>query len=176
MLTAVYAARNIVGEQHDVWSVNTEMEYHEEARVKTSIPKPVIATTTTAIGAASGGDRQIPRRLTPEELIEAAFAKLDPLALGIAVGIVIGLSLFIATVALLLKGGEEIGPTLALLDNVLFGFRVTWSGALIGLLEGALGGFAVGYLFASLRNVGIDAYAWLLQRRAIAVSERNLLD
>ena len=176
MLTAVYAARNIVGEQHDVWSVNTEMEYHEETREKRSVPKPVIATTKPAIDAANGGDRQIPRRLTPEELIEAAFAKLDPLALGVAVGIVIGLSLFIATVALLLKGGEVVGPTLALLNNVLFSFSVTWSGAFIGLAEGTLGGFAVGYLFASLRNVGIDAYAWLLQRRAMAMSQRNLLD
>lgn len=29
MLTGVYAARNLAGERHDVWSVNTEMEYHE---------------------------------------------------------------------------------------------------------------------------------------------------
>ena len=32
MLTGVYAARNIAGERHDVWAVNTEMEYHEESR------------------------------------------------------------------------------------------------------------------------------------------------
>src|SRR5262249_37677181 len=32
MLTGVYAARNLVGEHYDVWSVNTEMEYHEEGR------------------------------------------------------------------------------------------------------------------------------------------------
>jgi len=32
MVTAVYAARNIVGERHDVWSVNTDMEYHEGSR------------------------------------------------------------------------------------------------------------------------------------------------
>ena len=176
MLTAVYAARNMVGEQHDVWSVNTEMEYHEEERVKRSVAKPGIAATTTATPAAAAGDRQVPRRLTPEELIEAAFAKLDPVALGVAVGIVVGLGLFIATVALLLKGGAVVGPTLALLNNVLFGFSVTWSGAFIGLVEGTLGGFAVGYGFASLRNVGIDAYAWLLQRRAMAMSQRNLLD
>ena len=31
MLTGVYAARNIVGEWHDVWAVNTEKEYHEES-------------------------------------------------------------------------------------------------------------------------------------------------
>jgi protoporphyrinogen oxidase len=33
MLTGVYAARNIVGEQYDVWSVNTEMDYHEAGQV-----------------------------------------------------------------------------------------------------------------------------------------------
>jgi protoporphyrinogen oxidase len=175
MLTAVYAARNIVGEKHDVWAVNTEMEYHEEERVKASAAKPVAARIETASAAATG-DRQVPRRLTPEELIEAAFAKLDPVALGVALGTVGGLSLFIATVTLLLKGGPVVGPTLALLNNVLLGFSVTWRGALLGLVETSLGGFAIGYLFASLRNLGIDAYGWLLQRRAMAESQRNLLD
>ena len=32
MLTGVYAARNIVGGQHDVWTVNTETAYHEEGQ------------------------------------------------------------------------------------------------------------------------------------------------
>jgi hypothetical protein len=176
MLTAVYAARNIVGEQHDVWAVNTEMEYHEEERVKASAAKPLAARIETPSAAAGTGDRQVPRRLTPEELIEAAFAKLDPVALGVSLGTVGGLSLFIATVTLLVKGGPVVGPTLALLNNVLLGFSVTWRGALIGLVETSLGGFAIGYLFASLRNLGIDAYGWLLQRRAMAESQRNLLD
>ena len=35
MLTGVYAARNITGEQHDVWSVNTEKEYLEKGRTAT---------------------------------------------------------------------------------------------------------------------------------------------
>jgi protoporphyrinogen oxidase len=37
MLTGIYAARNIVGKKYDVWSVNTDKEYHEEghAREKT---------------------------------------------------------------------------------------------------------------------------------------------
>ncbi len=30
MMTALLAARNIYGEHHDIWSVNTELEYHEE--------------------------------------------------------------------------------------------------------------------------------------------------
>ncbi len=31
-LTGVYAARNIVGERHDVWMVNTATASHEESR------------------------------------------------------------------------------------------------------------------------------------------------
>lgn len=30
MLTAILAAKNILGEQHDLWDVNTERSYHEE--------------------------------------------------------------------------------------------------------------------------------------------------
>jgi protoporphyrinogen oxidase len=33
MLTAILAARNLLGEQHDVWSVNVERSYHEEVRL-----------------------------------------------------------------------------------------------------------------------------------------------
>ncbi len=36
MLTAMLAVKNILGEQHDVWAVNTERSYHEEVR----IPQP----------------------------------------------------------------------------------------------------------------------------------------
>ncbi len=32
MMTALYAARNILGENHDLWAVNTDEEYHEEAK------------------------------------------------------------------------------------------------------------------------------------------------
>ena len=32
MLTSMLAARNILGEHHDIWSVNVDREYHEEGR------------------------------------------------------------------------------------------------------------------------------------------------
>jgi protoporphyrinogen oxidase len=34
MLTGIYAARNILGEDHDVWAVNTEQEYHEDGQMR----------------------------------------------------------------------------------------------------------------------------------------------
>jgi protoporphyrinogen oxidase len=36
MLTAMLAVRNIMGERHDLWTVNTERSYHEEIRIPES--------------------------------------------------------------------------------------------------------------------------------------------
>jgi hypothetical protein len=159
MLTAIFAARNIAGEQHDVWSVNTEMEYHEESR-----------------GASPAGDRLIPTRVIPDELIKEVFAKLDPVALGVAIGSVSALTLLLAVLALLLKGGPVIGPNLGLLGHFLFGFKVTWSGAIVGAIEGWAAGFVLGYLVAWLRNWGLAAYAYLVKRWAENNEQRDLLD
>ncbi len=165
MLTGVYAARNILGAEYDVWLVNTEQEYHEEAKV------PEVPT----------GDRLIPTRIQvadieAEHVLEEAFARLDVLALGIAIGLVSGLGLFLATIILLLKGGPVIGPTLSLLGQYLLGYRVSWKGAFIGLIEAGLLGFALGNFIAWLRNWGMSAYAALIYRRKEAEERRALLD
>ena len=169
MLTGVYAARNILGETYDVWTVNTEKEYQEEIR-----------TTDLRFG-----DRLVPTAVEPEvtehymppgEVIEWAFAKLDPVALGIAVGLISGLGLFLATILLLLKGGAVQGPNLSLLGNYFFGFKVTWLGAFLGFLEAGIGGFVLGSLVARLRNWGILAYATLVRRHVQAAEQRTLLD
>lgn len=43
MLTAMLAARNIMGEKHDLWNVNTERSYHEEFTKQqwSSVKEPV---------------------------------------------------------------------------------------------------------------------------------------
>ncbi|HQR32081.1 MAG TPA: NAD(P)/FAD-dependent oxidoreductase [Blastocatellia bacterium] len=173
MLTGVYAARNIVGEKNDVWAVNTEQDYHEEVReaetgrVKTmgdrAVPMPVQPATVETDALA-------------DQLIQKAFAKLDPVALGVAVGTVVGAGLLLATIVLLLKGGTFIGPRLGLLRNFLIGYDVTWLGSLVGLVEGSVGGFALGYAAASFRNWGMKAYAYMLKRRAEAQAEGKVLD
>jgi len=170
MVTGVYAAQNIMGGNQDVWAVNTEKEYHEEGRSASD----------------NAGDRMVPARVQvaveeplmedEEELIEMVFARLDPVAMGVAVGTVGGLLIFIATAILVIKGGPSVGLTLSLLGHFLIGFQVTWGGALVGLLEGGLGGFAIGYLGASLRNWGMRAYAQFMRWRAEVARRRNLLD
>lgn len=169
MLTGVYAARNIAGQRYDVWSVNTETEYHEEAQSKNSVsgdrlvPLGVVPATSASIAS-------------PDAIIEAVFARLDPVAMGGAVGVVSGSGLFLATVILLLKGGTVIGPNLSLLNNYLIGFEVTWKGAFLGFVEACAVGFIIGYAFAWLRNSGMAAYAALVRRRAAHEPPRDLLD
>lgn len=170
MLTGVYAAGNILGDKRDVWSVNTEKEYHEEDKA----PQP------------NAGDRLVPTRVSvsvdeaieeaEDAVIEVEFAKIDPLALGIAVGVMSGFGIFMASVVLLLRGGPAPGPTLSLLGHYLFGFEVTWGGAVIGLFEGVLLGFAVGALAAGLRNWTLTGYAKFVRWRAERDDRRHLLD
>jgi hypothetical protein len=170
MLTGVYAAGNILGERHDVWSVNTEKEYHEEERMTQS----------------STGDRLVPTRVgvsvgeaieeSEDRVIEIAFAKIDPLALGVAVGVVSGLGIFVASAILLLRSGPVVGPTLSLLGNYLFGFEVTWAGAVVGLFEGGMFGFAMGGLAAGLRNLALKSYAKIVRWHGERDDRRHLLD
>jgi protoporphyrinogen oxidase len=166
MMTGIYAARNIMtGGKNDVWSVNTETEYHEEGQMADVGTSDRNVSTTVTAAAKS-----------PDEVIAAAFAKLDPLALGAAVGAVTSLGLFLATITLLLKGGSRVGVTLSLVGQYLLGFEVTWSGAFTGLIEGGLVGFLLGYFLARLRNWGMAAYASLLRRRVEAETRHDLLN
>lgn len=43
MLSAMLAARNILGERHDVWTVNVERSYHEEFELKKPGPEAALA-------------------------------------------------------------------------------------------------------------------------------------
>ena len=107
-------------------------------------------------------------RLDQQRLVQA-FARLRPLAFGASCGIVAAGSLLLVTAVLLLKGpaepGREIGPHLALIVHYLPGYRVSWGGACIGLLWGALDGFLLGALLAFFVNFHHALYLRLLERR-----------
>ncbi len=167
MLTGVYAARNLAGANYDVWSVNVEQEYHEDGAAAVM---PAERTAPTFVPSPAPG------AMSPDQFVQAAFARLDPVALGAACGVVAGLGLFLATAGLVLQGGVTVGPTLALLSQYLVGYSVTWPGALLGFAQSGLGGFGIGYVVATLRNWGLAAYASWLRRRAEADATRDLLD
>jgi hypothetical protein len=68
------------------------------------------------------------------------------------------LALFFSTAILLVGSDVDSGPNLGLLGNYLVGYEATWSGAFVGLVEGALGGFALGYLLARSINLLVGLF------------------
>jgi len=170
MLTAMLAVKNILGEKHDLWSVNTEEEYHEEVRADSA------RAVSESAALASTQPRVPVRRDVAAEVIIRTFARMDKLALAVAVGTVCGLAVFSATLFLILKGGRIVGPELFLLNEYFIGYRVSVSGALIGFGYGFLWGFLSGWLFSYLRNLMLGLYLYLIRREAESSSLKNILD
>jgi protoporphyrinogen oxidase len=59
MFTAMLAVRNILGEKHDVWSVNADCEYHEEIRETSGIRASAFrrdSNSDSLEGGSSGAD------------------------------------------------------------------------------------------------------------------------
>ena len=93
-----------------------------------------------------------PREQNAKETYSATLLRLNARAWGIAVGLVFGLGLFLATMVLLMRGGPEVGAHLRLLGKLLPGYSVTVSGAFIGLIYAFVIGYAVGRIIGSVYN------------------------
>jgi hypothetical protein len=87
-----------------------------------------------------------------EKIALVRLLRLDAKLQGIVTGIVLGLGLFVATNWLILKGGEVVGPHLALLNQFFIGYEVSFVGSLIGLGYGFVTGFVVGYGTTAMYN------------------------
>ena len=87
-----------------------------------------------------------------ERLVLVQLMRLNGMILGVILGLLFGLGIFLATIILLLKGGDPVGPHLALLGQFFIGYRVTFTGSIIGFLYGFGFGFLVGYMIAGLYN------------------------
>lgn len=105
-----------------------------------------------------------------------AFAPIHRLAMGVAGGVVSGGILFLMTLALVVKGGYRVGPTLGLLSQFFFGYTVTLPGAFIGLLWGFAAGFMLGWGFAVVHNVLIWCWLTLVRSRAEMEQYGDFLD
>lgn len=150
MLTGMLAARNLLGAHHDLWEVGEKDEYLE-ADKKTEA-------------------------LVPEQILTRTFARIDKLAFATAVGSVSGLLLFLATILLVVKGGEVVGPTLRVLGAYFVGYTVTVKGAFIAFGYTFFCGFLFGWLFAYLRNLFLALYVYRVKKRAELLSLRDFFD
>jgi tetrahydromethanopterin S-methyltransferase subunit G len=88
-----------------------------------------------------------------EEILERAVLRLNANILGIVLGILAGLTIFIATNFLILKGGEVVGPHLGLLRAFFPYYSVTFLGSIVGFGWGLVSGYLAGVIIASVYNL-----------------------
>jgi len=135
-----------------------------------------VQTCALPILVPTNGDRgrSAPRRLerartrtllSVERVIAQAFAPLDPVALAVALGVIAALVMLIVSTITLLTGGPYQRSLLSLLASYFPGFRVGWTRVPLGCAEAGAWGYGLGYVTAALRNQGLAAYGWILQRR-----------
>lgn len=91
-------------------------------------------------------DREEAREVRREVL------RLNAKVWGLSFGLLGGLGLFVSTIVLVLKGGEQIGPHLGLLSIYLPGYRVTVAGAFIGFVYLFVIGYALGRMIGMVYN------------------------
>ncbi|MEZ4593134.1 MAG: NAD(P)/FAD-dependent oxidoreductase [Chloroflexota bacterium] len=148
MLTGMLAVRNLLyGEQNNLWQVNAEQEYHEELVLHKALDEETVTHVV-------------------DDVLDGAFPKLDPISLGMSLGIVAGMALLLATLLMTFTGGDVTGKTLTLLAQFYPGYTVTAVGSLLGFGYGLLTGFALGWGYALLRNAMTALYLVSLHRSA----------
>lgn len=98
----------------------------------------------------------IPEQQNSREFtLMALFARIDIVAMAIAIAVVLASGLALATAVLLLQGAPEgisVGSNLAALGNIFPGYSVTWLGLMIGAVWAGLVGVAAGILVATIWN------------------------
>ena len=87
-----------------------------------------------------------------EERLFRGVLRLNAKILGLALGLLSGLAIFIATNWLVIKGGHPVGPHLQLLSQYFIGYRVSFVGSLIGFAYGFSLGTLAGALLAWIYN------------------------
>ncbi len=87
-----------------------------------------------------------------EEALEKAVVRLNAKLMGIVVGFLAGLGLFLATMILVLKGGPDVGAHLGLLSQFFPGYRVTFLGSFVGFFYAFVVGFVIGGVLGAVYN------------------------
>lgn len=87
-----------------------------------------------------------------QAVLRREMLRLNSKAWGAAMGLLAGLTLFLATIVLVLKGGENVGEHLGLLSVYLPGYRVTIVGSIIGFVYMFVIGYALGRIIGFVYN------------------------
>ncbi len=101
------------------------------------------------------------RQTNEKELLFSGILKLNAKIMGLVLGFVLGLIVFIATNWLLIKGGHYdargnyvVGPHLQLLSQFFIGYKVSFWGSVVGFFYGfgvgTISGALVGWIYNKL--------------------------
>ena len=111
----------------------------------------------------------------PPDVLTYAFAPVHKAALGIAVGLVAGVGIFLLT-AFHVIAHPAGGPNVGLLAQYFYGYDVTWAGAFIGLFWGFATGFVLGWFMAFVRNLVLSINLFAIRTKARIQSTADFLD
>jgi hypothetical protein len=90
------------------------------------------------------------------ELLRGTIARLRASVVAVVFGLTSGTGLFIATAWLVIRGGQEVGLHLSLLNNYFPGYSVTWPGSFVGFFYGAVTGAIAGWSIGWIYNQIVD--------------------
>jgi hypothetical protein len=85
-------------------------------------------------------------------MLEGYLVRLNGKAWGMALGVLFGLGLFLPTMVLALRGGENVGDMLNRLALIFPYYEVSIGGAFLGAVYGFFVGQIVGRLFCAVYN------------------------
>lgn len=91
---------------------------------------------------------------TPQEerVLRQVVARTSEQGWGLALGLIFGLGLMVATIVLVARGGENVGAHLSMLQVYFPGYSVSWVGGFVGFVYAFVLGYAVGRTVATLYN------------------------
>ncbi len=84
--------------------------------------------------------------------LRRAIQRLNERAWGLAVGLLLAIGLFVATIVLVIRGGPNVGAHLGLLGQYLPGYSVTWVGSFIGFVYMFVLGYVLGRIIGAVYN------------------------
>lgn len=170
MLTAMLAVENLMGSRHDLWQVNAEEEYHEEAKAEAE-------SGTRGLQEVSSTQPLVPQSVSPAltQRVMLVFARLDKLAFATACGVVAGGMCWFATTWIVFSGGP-LAETAGLLAQFFPGYRVSILGGMIAGAYAFCWTFLWAWLFAYLRNFALGFIVYRMKRRAELMSFQSFLD
>ena len=93
--------------------------------------------------------------VSEEQLLKKAVIRLNGQVLGLVLGVIGALIIFVATNWLVFKGGDVVGPHLSLLGQFFIGYSVTFVGSFIGAVYGFVTGYLSGLLIGWVYNAVI---------------------